>query len=166
MEVLTPPAPDLINDPDQMHSSAKAKDNQLKFVSFYLGETNFAIYAPAVAEVLPPLEVTPLPNSPENLRGIAPLRGEIVAMLDIKHLVAERTNCLAPRTKTLVLRSQGTDVTPIAFDVDKLGEIVSLPVDELRNVNDRSEEFLFGEAVANGGAFLVIDHSKLSLSIS
>ena len=154
---------DLSGESDE---KAPESENCAKFVSFYFGENLYAIHAASVAEVSHPLTVTPLPGSGAELRGISPLRGEIVAMVDIKRLVDEPSQNSLAKIKTLVLKSVNKDDTPIAFDVDKLGEIVALPINELRPVNRKADKFLFGEAAANGDKYLVVDHTRLASSIS
>lgn len=136
-------------------------ENCAKFVSFNLGDNLYAIHAPSVAEVSHPLTVTPLPGSAAELRGISTLRGGILAMVDIKWLVDETSQNSLPKAKTLVLKSINKEDTPIAFDVDKLGEIVALPVNELRPVKGKTDKFLFGESAAKGARYLVVDHTKL-----
>ncbi|MEM8962932.1 MAG: chemotaxis protein CheW [Acidobacteriota bacterium] len=53
---------------------------------FTLGETRYAARVGEVIEVTTPPEVTPVPNVPPWIRGVSNLRGEILAVLDLRLL--------------------------------------------------------------------------------
>ena len=131
-----------------------------KFVTFQLGENVYAVYAPAVAEVMHPLQVTLLPNAPACLLGIAPLRGDIVAVIDLRSLIGEPSSRTSgPKAKQLVLKRKSDDSVPIAFVVDRLGEIVNLQITSLGRT-DGMNDLIVGEASQDERRFRIIDHTK------
>ncbi|HLA95722.1 MAG TPA: chemotaxis protein CheW [Pyrinomonadaceae bacterium] len=132
-----------------------------KFVSFSLGNAMFAIRASSVAEVSHPLPLTPLPGSPKTLIGIAPLRGEIVAMIDLRTLVDEHSQNAASKPKTLILKANGNE-TPVAFLVDKIGEIITLPLENVRVIANGSGGFISGETSHEAGMVRILDCGRLS----
>lgn len=158
--------------PDEQAASASGENRDepdqglAKFVSFYLGEKLYALYARAVAEVSHPLPITELPGSCDALCGISPLRGEIVALLDIRKLIGEPTRALQPKSKVLILRSGSRDDTSIGFEVDKVGEIVSLPINELKPATGPNDAFLFGIAETPEHTCMVVDHTKLASALA
>jgi chemotaxis signal transduction protein len=137
--------------------------NGEKFVSFSLGDAIFAVRASAVAEVSHPLPVTPLPGSPKALIGIAPLRGEIVAVIDLKTLVDERSQNAAPKPKTLILKANGSDSeTPVAFPVDKIGEIITLPLTDVKPIANGASPFISGQTGHGSAMIRIVDCGRLS----
>ena len=136
-----------------------------KFVSFRIGDGSYAVLAAAVSEVIHPLPLTPLPETPPGMLGISPLRGEIIATVDLRRLLGEAAAKAAdPKAKQIVLKRTSRDVVPIAFSVDRLGEIATFELSAIR-APARSSEFLIGEAGTDGRIVKVIDHSKLSVAI-
>lgn len=132
-----------------------------KFVSFQLGDNIYAVHAPAVAEVMHPSPVTLLPNAPASLLGIAPLRGEIIAVVDLRGLVGEFSSLTpGPKAKQLVLKKAGDDAVSIAFVVDRLGEIVTLPTGVIRRTDD-TPQTVAGECSLNDRHYRIIDHLKV-----
>jgi chemotaxis signal transduction protein len=97
-----------------------------RFVAFFIGPSLFGVPASEVAEVAHPVTVTPLPNAPSSLHGIAPLRGEVLAVVDLSGLVGETSESAMPRPKFVVLNARSDGDTQIAFPVDRMHEIVSL----------------------------------------
>jgi len=136
-----------------------------KYVSFQLGETTYAIQATIVAEVSQQLPITPLPGTPPFLLGISPLRGEILAILDLRAMLCEKPlKSASPKAKEIVLKRATAGATPIAFAVDRLGEIATIAISDIRPMPD-SNEILIGEAVSETNTLKVIDHRKLFSSI-
>lgn len=146
-------------------TEARAGTRTEKFVSFKLGDGSYAVLAAAVAEVTHPLPLTPLPDLPPGMVGISPLRGEILAAVDLRLLLGEGAAKSAdPKAKQIVLKPPSGDAAPIAFTVDRLGEIATIDLSAIRAV-PVSSEFLIGEAGAHGRIIKVIDHSKLAAAV-
>ena len=58
------------------------------FLVFQLGEARYAVEARRVAEVLPLLELSPLPQAPKGIAGIFNLRGRAVPAIDLGELTS------------------------------------------------------------------------------
>lgn len=129
-----------------------------KFVSFYLGEKHYALPARAVAEVTGYLTPTPLPDGPGPLSGIAPHRGDILAIVNTG--AAAGSGDPAKR-KAVVLRPIDDKIElPVAFNADRIGEMLQIRAEDLRHAtsDDSLGEF---EASVNGLPVLVVDPSRI-----
>lgn len=136
-----------------------------KFVSFKLGAGSYAVLAAAVAEVTHPLPLTPVPSPPPGLLGISPLRGDILAALDIRRLLGEPPAAASdPKSKQIVLKRTNAHAAKLAFTVDRIGEIAAIDVLQIRPVPEASE-FFIGEIQIEGRMIKVIDHSKLGTAV-
>jgi purine-binding chemotaxis protein CheW len=60
------------------------KLNQQKFVTFSLDDQYFGIKVENVIEVLPIQEITPVVHTPQFIKGVLNLRGQIICVLDLK----------------------------------------------------------------------------------
>ena len=133
-----------------------------KFVSFKLGDVSYAVLAAAVAEVTHPLPLTPLPKRVPGVLGISPLRGEILGVLDIRRMVGNATaTSTDPKSKQIVLKRTCADAVPMAFTVDRIGEVVQIDLTQVRPAGEGSE-YLIGETEVDGRVVKIIGHSKLS----
>lgn len=136
-----------------------------KFVTFQLGETYYAIQAAMVAEVSEVLPLTPLPGAPVGLLGISPLRGEIVAKVDLRGMLGEKPpRSTNPKAKEIVLNRMAVGATPFAFAVDRLGEIAAIDISAIKPIQD-SNDALIGEVELDRRSLKVIDHRKVLASI-
>lgn len=136
-----------------------------KFVTFLFGDNVYAVLAPAVAEVAQPSHLTLLPNSPACLLGIAPFRGEVVAVINLRGLVGEPAmRSASPKAKQLILKKASEDSVAVAFIADAVGEIVTLPLDPIRRTEDLTP-LVIGETEVNGRNLRILDHNKALLSL-
>ena len=140
-------------------SGTSVAETTYRFVSFYLDDKHYALPARAVAEVTGHITPTPLPDGPEPLSGIAPHRGDILAIVNPG--VPARSGDPSKR-KAVVLRPIGDKVElPIAFNVDRIGEMLQIRAADLRHssTDDPLGEF---EASVNGQPVLVVDPSRIA----
>lgn len=136
-----------------------AYDQPRRFVSFFLGETQFALPAEAVEEVTVPLTPTPLPDGPASLSGIAHLKGDIVAVIDLGH--GPPAGPLEKR-RSVVLRSHDSSIEmPIGFNVDRAGELVQIRVGEI-GYSDFPDSIAPFEALIGGRTIRIVETSRIS----
>ncbi len=133
-----------------------------KFIVFFLDDALFAVPAKQVAEVVHPLPLTNLPNVPEWLLGMANLRGNIISVVNLLKLWNKSASSLSSKTKFIVLRSQN-GAPSVAFTVDKLSEIVTLPNDEIQIIKD--DQSFFGKAMHKSNILHLVDTEKLFSSL-
>lgn len=130
-----------------------------KFVSFFVGENHYAISARAVLEVTARLMPTPLPDCPTSLLGVTPHRGDILAVVQ-----PEGLDCTGGtgRRKTIILRPVGDGVEiPVAFTVDRIGEVVQFASADIRHTSggDPIADF---EGTFNGNSIRIIDPTRIA----
>lgn len=148
--------------PDSL-STGQQTENQAgeKFVVFLLDDEFFAVSAERIAEIVRPLELTTLPNSPPWLHGIANLRGAIISVLNLAKLCRKKTSPVSPKSKLIVLKAQKS-ASSIAFPVDRLSEIVSFKADEVQP----AEDFRFiGKALHQNNSVSLLDTEKIFSSV-
>src|SRR5689334_910486 len=97
-------SPDLTDSLFLENQTAEASGE--KFIVFFLDGELYAVSAAQVAEVVQMLAITPLPNVPEWLLGIANLRGEIISVVDLPKLWNKKTSQNPAKAKLIVLRGQ------------------------------------------------------------
>lgn len=110
----------LLQVPDcSIHGGQMSNSGEERLVAFYLGRDLFGIPADIVCEIIQPIPVTPLPNSPQNLVGIAALRGEILAIINLRRMLGIVAAQPETRSKLIIIRL-GIDVIPAALPVDRV----------------------------------------------
>ncbi|MGI8638527.1 MAG: chemotaxis protein CheW [Pyrinomonadaceae bacterium] len=145
---------------DKQHTEQSGE----KFIVFALDDELFAVSSNQVAEVTRPLAVTPLPNVPEWLLGIANLRGEIISVADLQKILGKKISKFSPKSKFVIVRSQNSGAS-IAFTIHKLSELVTLSNEEIQTVKDEKSPHIFGKAAYKSNTLQLIDLVKLFASL-
>ena len=58
--------------------------NFTQYVCFKLNNQEFGLEVENVIEVLPPPEITPVVHTPDFIKGVINLRGQIIAIIDLR----------------------------------------------------------------------------------
>jgi chemotaxis signal transduction protein len=136
-----------------------------RFVVFFSNDRLYAVPSAEVAEVVHPLPVTPLPGSPAWLQGIANLRGEIIAVFNLKRLWNVPNPSPPERAKLIVLRAERSQ-TAFAFHVDKLGEIVTIAESEIHPERSNDSPHIYAKVVRAPNTLHLLDAGRLVASLS
>lgn len=144
----------------------KSKSIGEKYLVFFLGEELYAVATSQISEVAPPLPITPLPNAPDWLMGIANLRNEIISVVFLPKLLNNsKVANAAPKSKLVVLRSPDS-ASYVAFTADRLSEIISLQTREIKFESDENSPFTIGKAVHLSNSLTLIDTEKVLSSLT
>ncbi|MDQ3259035.1 MAG: chemotaxis protein CheW [Acidobacteriota bacterium] len=96
-------------------------------VIFTLNDTAYSLPVGSVLEISTPLAVTPLPNVPVWVQGIANLRGDIISVVDLRQFFQMEGMESSRGNRMLVVRSPHGDITS-GLIVDSVREISYLNV--------------------------------------
>jgi purine-binding chemotaxis protein CheW len=111
--------------------AARTAQNDFQVIVLKIGNERYGIELADVAEVLPPIRVTPVPGSPPFLAGVINVHGEIRPVVDLKQLLGiatiENDSGLA---QVILLRKQGREM---GLRVDRVEQIRSVASEELQS---------------------------------
>lgn len=148
----------LENEGTEVHS----EDSLKEYLSFQVGEEDFAVDITSVVEIKAWTKPTRLPNVPSYLLGIINVRGVILPIFDLRGRFG-LGNTEADQKKVIVfITYQGRT---IGILVDGVSDIVKVSEDEIQpapNVEgDIKDEFINGLVGANGKMLVLLDIEKL-----
>jgi purine-binding chemotaxis protein CheW len=69
---------------EQANKNAKGVSQTFQIVVFRLGTEEYALNIDQIKEVVPTPAVTRMPQSPDHIRGVANIRGNIIAIVDLE----------------------------------------------------------------------------------
>jgi purine-binding chemotaxis protein CheW len=99
--------------------------NIQQFCTFFLKDQFFGVPVQQVQEVIRYQEMTRVPLTPQVIRGLINLRGQIVMAVDLRRRFAMEDRPESQLPMNVVVR---TDDGPVSFLVDEIGDV--LEVDE------------------------------------
>lgn len=156
-----------LTQPRAAFSSAEksAQSKGEKYVIFCLGADFFAVSSDQVSEVVQMLAITPLPVVPEWILGISDLRGGIISVISLRKLLGASSAPVSPKTKFVVLKSPNSPAA-IALAVDRLSEIVFIPIEEIQPLKDEKMPYLFGTILYNLKTLSLLNVENLLSSLT
>lgn len=136
-----------------LESIEEEASDSISLLLFRIGEEWYAVRVSDVREILQEYGVTEVPCTPEYIRGVTNLRGEILSVTDPALLVGlgRIVGEAGAQPPVMVVRS-GPIAT--ALVVDEIGDIVEVPNESVEppvSIMDRAQaEFVAGSVFVNG----------------
>ncbi len=147
--------------PDDASSAAPKKE----FLSFKLGQEEYCLDILSVQEIRGYDTVTSIANTPDFIKGVINLRGNIVPIVDmrIKFRLSE-----ARYDATTIVIILNLNKKMIGIVVDSVSDVIALPLESIREAprfgSAINTEFISGMATVDGNMLIVVDIQKLMSS--
>src|SRR5262245_54752023 len=90
---------------------------RMQIVEFRLGSDSYGLPLGRVREVAPLQHFTPIPSTPVWILGLMNLRGEIIVVVDLRHLFNLPGRGLSDLNQVLVLHAGEMDIGVLADDI-------------------------------------------------
>lgn len=133
-----------------------------KFLTFFLAGEEYGLEILKVQEIIGMMDITPVPRSPDYIRGVINLRGKVIPIVDLRLRFgmeqAERTSetCIivveANRVQTGIVVDQVSEVLNIAS-----GEIEDTPAFG----SEVQTDYILGIGKADGRVKLLLDIDRV-----
>lgn len=134
-------------------------EERLEVLEFSLAYERYALETSLVREVHPLRELTPLPCTPPFILGIINLRGQILAVIDLKRFFNLPEKGLSDLNKVIVLRRGRLEVGILA---DTVAGVRLVPVPEMQaqlpTLEGLSPDYLKG---VTSEALIILDAEKI-----
>ena len=143
---------------DDASSAAPKKE----FLSFKLGQEEYCLDILSVQEIRGYDTVTSIANTPDFIKGVINLRGNIVPIVDMR--IKFRLSEARYDTTTIVI-ILNLNKKMIGIVVDSVSDVIALPVEAIREAprfgSAINTEFISGMATVDGNMLIVVDIQKL-----
>jgi purine-binding chemotaxis protein CheW len=117
--------------------AARTAQNDFQVMVLEIGDERYGIELADVAEVLPPIQVTPVPGAPPFFSGVVNVHGEIRPVVDLKRLLGIEAAGNGNLARVILLRKQGREMGLI---VDRVAQIRSVASENPQAAGDRFAE--------------------------
>jgi purine-binding chemotaxis protein CheW len=94
---------------------------EVEFVTFNVGELLIGVDIHHVEEINRQVDITPVPQSPPQVRGVINLRGEVVTVVDLRNVLGMGNTEIGQNTRTVVVNSHDEQ---IGLLVDRIADVV------------------------------------------
>ncbi len=143
-------------------ASQKVELRAGKYLTFHLGNEEFAIQVLRVREIMGVQEITAVPQTAGHVKGVINLRGKVIPVVDLRLKFGLPEMEYTQRTCIIVVQIQGeAEKLPIGVIVDAVSEVVTLQAGEIEDTpdfgNGAATPYLLGLAKSKGKVNILLD---------
>jgi purine-binding chemotaxis protein CheW len=133
-----------------------------KYLTFHLAEEEFGIGILKIREIIGMMSFTPIPRTPEFVKGVINLRGKVIPVIDLRlKFGMERIN--ATDETCIIVVDLG--VLLIGVFVDRVSEVLDIPDSDIEATpsfgTQVNTEFILGMGKTRGKVVMLLDIAKV-----
>jgi purine-binding chemotaxis protein CheW len=137
-----------------------------RFLTFGLGEENYAIPILNIKEIIGMMNITHIPRLPDFIKGVINLRGQIIPVIDLRLKFGLQGRDYDERTSIIVVELQTRDeMMIIGLVVDKVNEVLNINPSDIeappRYGADIDQSFLTGMGKVAEDVIMILDVGKI-----
>jgi purine-binding chemotaxis protein CheW len=137
-----------------------------KYLTFSLAGEEYGIGILKVREIIGMMSVTPVPQTPEFVKGVINLRGKVIPVIDLRLRFCLEATAYTERTCIIVVEIQGeTGALPMGIVVDAVSEVLNIRGADIENTPTfgvkLNTDFILGMAKTGGGVKILLDIDKV-----
>ena len=120
-------------------TESKERDSgpQLHLVTYNIDREEYGVDIDRVQEIIRVGLITPVPNSPEYIRGVINLRGKIIPVLDLRKRLEIPEGALTKNSRVMVVEPRGK---VLGLLVDAVQQVLWMPVASVESPPDEVEK--------------------------
>lgn len=99
-----------------------------QFLTFFLGIEEFGLEILTVQEIIGVMEITPVPRTPDFIRGVINLRGKVIPVIELRTMFDMETMEDTNETCIIVVQVKGLSVGLV---VDRVSEVTDIRDEEV-----------------------------------
>lgn len=138
-----------------------------QFVTFHSGAQEYGADIMTIREIRGWTETTPLPHSPDYVRGVINLRGIVLPIVDLKARLGYSPTEASAKNVIVVVKCGGRT---IGLLVDAVSDILTTTPGEIQPApemdRDPSSQFINGIAVLGDRMVTILDMENLTASLA
>jgi purine-binding chemotaxis protein CheW len=134
-----------------------------QYLAMRLGSQLFGMRVDNVQDVLPPMEITSIPLSPPEVKGVLNLRGRIVTAINLRAILGmEAEEQPQEKYRSVVLESEGNLYSIIIDSASEVLDISDSNISRLpENITQKWRDISFGVYSMEKELMIFLDEEKL-----
>ncbi len=132
------------------------------YLAFVLADEEYGLEILKVREIIQMCKITPVPRTPDYVKGVINLRGKVIPILDLRLKFNMPETEHTEQTCIIVVDVDGLETGVI---VDQVSEVLDIPADDIDDTpafgTDLDTEFILGIGKAQGKVSILLDIAKV-----
>jgi len=151
----------------EMDQAVKAiRDREGKYLTFTLANEEYGISTMRIKEIIGMMPITPVPKTPEFVKGVINLRGKVIPVVDLRLRFGMEALDYTDRTCVIVVeleRQAGT--VPMGIAMDSVSEVLTIKGEDINDTPTfgakLNTEDILGMAKVEGGVKILLDIDRV-----
>lgn len=137
-----------------------------KYLTFSLDNEAYGIGILKIKEIIGMMPITPVPQTPEFVKGVINLRGKVIPVVDLRLRFGLKSTENTERTCIIVVETVGRsgDVI-IGIVVDSVSEVLNIKADDIEDAPNFGTklhtDYILGMAKMEGGVKILLDIDRV-----
>lgn len=137
-----------------------------KYLTFSLGDEEYGIGILKVKEIIGMMRITPVPQTPDFVKGVINLRGKVIPVIDLRLRFGMNENGYTERTCIIVVGIEGSGAKlHIGVVVDSVSEVLNIKgadIEDTPSFGTALEiDYILGMAKTGGGVKMLLDIDRV-----
>ncbi len=145
-------------------------DKQGKYLTFALGPEEYGLEILKVREIIGYMDITAVPQTPEYVRGVLNLRGQVIPVIDLRTKFGMDTTDVTEQTCIIVVEiTQHNKSFSTGIIVDRVEEVLDIDGKDIENApqfgTDVDTDFILGMGKIGDSVKILLDIDKVLGSV-
>ena len=141
-------------------------DKESKYLTFAMDKEEYGIGILKVREIIGMMPVTPVPQTPEHVKGVINLRGKVIPVVDLRLRFGMESIDYTERTCIIVVEIAGqAETVLIGIVVDSVSEVLNIKGEDVEDTPTfgakLDTDYILGMAKMEGGVKILLDIDRV-----
>ncbi len=141
-------------------------DKEGKYLTFVLGREEYGLEILKVREIIGYMAITAVPQTPDYVKGVINLRGQVIPVVDIRTLFGMEPKDITEETCIIVVEiTQAKRTFNTGVVVDKVSEVLDISGQDIEESPQFgasiNTEFILGMGKVNNAVKILLDIDKV-----
>ena len=141
-------------------------DREGKYLTFTMANEEYGIGILKIKEIIGMMPVTPVPQTPEFVKGVINLRGKVIPVVDLRLRFSIEAIEYTERTCIIVVEMAGQAGTvQIGIVVDAVSEVLNIKGEDIEDTPTfgakLNTDYILGMAKMEGGVKILLDIDRV-----
>ena len=155
-----------MGEPAMDQAGIMTTNNEGKYLTFSLDREEYGIGILKIKEIIGMMEITPVPKTPEFVKGVINLRGKVIPVIDLRLRFGMAEDAYTERTCIIVVEVEGQVGTILmGIVVDAVSEVMNIKGEDIEQTPNfgtkLSTEYILGMAKTEGKVRILLDIDKV-----
>jgi len=141
-------------------------DREGKYLTFVIDKEEYGIGILKIKEIIGMMPITPVPQTPDYVKGVINLRGKVIPVVDLRLRFGMDEIDYTERTCIIVVEIEGqAGIVLIGIVVDAVSEVLNIKGEDIEETptfgTKLNTEYILGMAKMEGGVKILLDIDQI-----